>query len=68
MTDHCPACRVRRELTEHRDQTAAEWSQRRAALNFARIVAGRACPDYAPHPHPEPTDEQAAVAAEGEMA
>lgn len=44
--DHCPACRVARELTEHRDASANEWSIRRATLNFARIVATQACPDW----------------------
>lgn len=48
MTDHCPACRVVRELGEHRDATAGEWSQRRAVLNFARVIAERACPEYRP--------------------
>lgn len=48
MSDHCPACRVARELTEHRDACAVEWSHRRAALNFALILAKRACPDYRP--------------------
>jgi hypothetical protein len=46
MTDHCPACAVARELTEHRNQTAARWGQRRAAFNFAAIIARQACPDY----------------------
>lgn len=46
MTDHCPACRIARELTEHRDATAADWSQRRGTLNFARVIAMRACPAY----------------------
>lgn len=50
MSDHCPACRVARELGEHRDSTAADWSIRRATLNFARIIATRACPEYAPAP------------------
>lgn len=48
MADHCPACRVHRELTEHRDATASAWSPRRAALNFARVLAARACPAYLP--------------------
>lgn len=48
MTAHCPACEVAAALREHVDQTAAEWSQRRGALNFARIIAERACPDYKP--------------------
>lgn len=48
MTDHCPACRVARELAEHRDATAAAWSPRRVALSFAVIVAERACPAYEP--------------------
>ena len=48
MTAHCPACEVAAALREHTDQTAAEWSQRRGALNFARIIAERACPDYKP--------------------
>lgn len=44
--DHCPACRVVRELAEHRDQTADGWSVRRATLNFAIIIARRACPAF----------------------
>jgi hypothetical protein len=48
MTDHCPACRIARELTEHRDATAAEWSVRRATLSFARVLAVRACAEWAP--------------------
>lgn len=54
MTAHCPACEVAAALREHVDQTAAEWSQRRGALNFARIIAERACPDYVPAAAPEP--------------
>lgn len=46
--DHCPACRTARELTEHRDATAAEWSIRRVTLNFASLVARQACPDFEP--------------------
>lgn len=41
--DHCPACAVVRELTEHRDQTAPEWGQRRATLNFAIVIAASVC-------------------------
>lgn len=48
MTDHCPACTVARELRGHRDATAVEWSCRRAMLNFAAIVADRACVGYVP--------------------
>lgn len=48
MSDHCPACRVARELREHSDQAHPEWSVRRGTLNFARILAERACPDYRP--------------------
>lgn len=48
MSCHCPACRVARELADHRDGSAAEWSIRRATLNFAVIVARRACPEYEP--------------------
>ena len=44
MTDHCPACRIRRELHEHRDATYPEWSTTRGVLNFAAVLAGRACP------------------------
>lgn len=55
MTDHCPACRITRELREHIDSTAPEWSVRRGALNFARILAERACPDY--HPTPSQIEE-----------
>ena len=54
MGDHCPACRIARELREHRDNTAAEWSVRRGALNFARVLAERACPDWQPEPTEEP--------------
>lgn len=43
--DHCPACRIARELTEHRDASATDWSVRRATLNFSIIVARRSCPD-----------------------
>lgn len=50
VVDHCPACRIRRELTVHRDTTAPDWSPRRGALNFARVLAARACPDYQPTP------------------
>lgn len=46
MTDHCPACRIRRELHEHRDTTYADWSKARVVLNFAAVLATRACPDY----------------------
>lgn len=59
MTDHCPACRIRRELHEHRDATYADWSTTRGVLNFAAVLAARACPDYTPHA------EQAAL-GEGE--
>lgn len=48
MSDHCPACQVARELTEHRDACAEQWSTRRGVLNFARVIAVRACPEYAP--------------------
>ena len=48
MTDHCPACRVARQLAEHRDDTAPEWDQRRATLNFATVIARRSCVDYQP--------------------
>lgn len=48
MTDHCPACTVARILLHHRDQVAQTWDQRRVTLNFARIVAERACPEYVP--------------------
>lgn len=48
MSDHCPACRVARELAEHRDATASEWSVRRATLNFAHVLATRACPAWEP--------------------
>ena len=48
MNDHCPACRIARELTEHRDTSAAEWGLRRGVLNFARVLAVRACPEYRP--------------------
>lgn len=64
MTDHCPACRVARELTEHRDKTAVEWTQRRAVLNFARTVSERACPDYHPR-HPAGDDHREAANAAG---
>lgn len=46
--DHCPACRVARELAEHRDSTAGAWSLRRGVLNFAIVIARRACPAYEP--------------------
>lgn len=47
MSDHCPACRVARELREHIDHTSVAFP-RRGAFNFARILAERACPDYKP--------------------
>ena len=43
-SDHCPACRIARELTEHRDTTAGDWTMRRGTLNFAIVIARRACP------------------------
>lgn len=46
--DHCPACQVARELAQHRDDKAPGWSIRRGALNFAVLVAQRACPAYEP--------------------
>lgn len=48
MSDHCPACQIAEELTKHRDATYPEWGKSRAALNFARIIAARSCPDYQP--------------------
>ena len=45
---HCLACAVADDLAQHRDNTATEWSVRRATLNFAVIVARRTCPDYKP--------------------
>ena len=45
---HCPACQVAVELTEHRDATAGGWSVRRATLNFALVIARRACTSYEP--------------------
>jgi hypothetical protein len=48
MTDHCPACSVARQLTEHRNTTAPDWTERRATLNYARIIATRTCPEYTP--------------------
>lgn len=46
--EHCPACRVAAELLAHRDSTAPDWGVRRATLNFAAVVARRACPAYVP--------------------
>jgi hypothetical protein len=46
--DHCPACSVARQLTEHRNTTAPDWTERRATLNYARIIATRTCPNYTP--------------------
>jgi hypothetical protein len=44
MTDHtCPACAIAAELDAHRNKTAARWDKRRAALNFAVIVARSHC-------------------------
>ena len=48
MTDHCPACAIARELSAHRDMAATDWTPRRAVLNFAVIIARRACPAYVP--------------------
>jgi hypothetical protein len=42
----CPACQVVAELTTHRDATAGGWSVRRSTLNFAIVIAQRACPSY----------------------
>lgn len=57
-SDHCPACRVVRELGEHRDATAGAWSGRRGVLNFAILTARRACPAYVPAPTPTTTAEE----------
>lgn len=46
VADHCPACAVAVELAMHRDLTAGGWSVRRATLNFAIVIARRACPSY----------------------
>jgi hypothetical protein len=46
--DHCPACTIAADLTKHRDATATDWSFRRGTLNFAIVVARRACPAYVP--------------------
>lgn len=45
---HCPACQVAIELRQHRDATAPGWSIRRGTLNFAIIIAERACSAYTP--------------------
>jgi hypothetical protein len=45
---HCLACQIADELAAHRDSTATDWSVRRAALNFAVIIARTTCPDYVP--------------------
>lgn len=47
MSDHCPACRVARELTEHVTESGTPHPKR-GAFNFARILAERACPEYQP--------------------
>ena len=47
-TDCCPACRVARELTEHLVAHVIPWGNRRAAFNFARVLARQACPEYVP--------------------
>jgi hypothetical protein len=47
-TDHCPACSVARQLTEHRNTYTPNWTERRATLNYARIIATRTCPNYKP--------------------
>jgi hypothetical protein len=54
---HCPACRIVVELEEHRDATAGGWSIRRATLNFAIVVARRACPAYVGAPAAEEQDQ-----------
>lgn len=43
---HCPACAITAELTHHRDQATPTWGEKRAAFNFALVVARRACPAY----------------------
>lgn len=48
MNDHCPACRIARELREHRDATYPDRSNTRGVYNFCSILAQRACPDYTP--------------------
>jgi hypothetical protein len=44
----CPACRITDELTRHRDQATPTWGEKRAAFNFALVIARRACPEYVP--------------------
>lgn len=56
--DHCPACEIARELTKHRDATATDWSFRRGTLNFAIVVARRACPEYVPTAEPATNQEK----------
>jgi hypothetical protein len=63
MTDHCPACRVVRELLEHRDSSAGVWSLRRGVLNFAIVVARRACPAYEAQTVPGTTHTDASEGA-----
>lgn len=57
VAPHCPACQVVADLAEHRDATAADWSARRGALNFAIVLARRACPAYARTSTTETTPE-----------
>lgn len=42
--DHCGACQIVRELTDHRNLTAPVWGVRRATLNFAIVIARSVCP------------------------
>lgn len=48
MTHTCPACRLVADLTAHRDNHHPTWGPRRATLNFALVLAARACPLYQP--------------------
>lgn len=34
------------ELIAHRDNAHPDWYTTRGALNYADVIAGRACPDY----------------------
>lgn len=45
---HCPACDIAAQLEAHRDTYTNGWSQRRGTLNFAALIARRACPEYQP--------------------
>ena len=52
MTAHdpatCAACTIRADLHAHRDATYPTWGTERGVLNYAAVIAGRACPEWRP--------------------